>query len=238
MVNLKELAEMPNRLASGHRSCNGCAFPIIVRTVLKATPMPVVTGVATGCLEVVSTIYPDNSWKIPFIHNAFENVSATISGVESAYRALKKKGKLKNKEIKFVAFGGDGGTYDIGLQSLSGALERGHDFVYVCYDNEAYMNCLSRDSLIMTKEGLKKITDVKLGEQVYAFNQKTHKLVLKKCTGIYDNGIKKVYEVKTLHHSIKATTNHPFLVLKRNGRGKTSHFEWKILEKLRKKDEI
>jgi pyruvate ferredoxin oxidoreductase beta subunit len=92
-------------------------------------------------LEVASTIYPFTSWKVPFIHSAFENAAATISGVEAAYKALKRKGKIpESKEIKFVAFGGDGGTYDIGLQALSGALERRHNFVYVCYDNEAYMN--------------------------------------------------------------------------------------------------
>jgi pyruvate ferredoxin oxidoreductase beta subunit len=77
---------------------------------------------------------------IPFIHNAFENSAATMSGVETMYRALVKRGKIADRKIRFVAFGGDGGTYDIGLQSLSGALERGHDFTYVCYDNEAYMN--------------------------------------------------------------------------------------------------
>lgn len=104
-----------------------------------ATEDPVVVGCATGCLEVSTTIYPYTAWNVPFIHNAFENVAATISGVETAYRALKKQGKI-NKEIKFVAFGGDGGTYDIGFQSLSGAFERGHRMVYVCYDNQAYMN--------------------------------------------------------------------------------------------------
>jgi pyruvate ferredoxin oxidoreductase beta subunit len=112
-----------------------------VRQILMATEDPVVVGAATGCLEVATTIYPFTAWNTPFIHNAFENVAATISGSETAYRALKRKGKIKgDKQIKFVAFGGDGGTYDIGLQSLSGALERGHNFVYVCYDNEAYMN--------------------------------------------------------------------------------------------------
>lgn len=94
---------------------------------------------ATGCAEVVSTIYPFCSWNTPCIHNTFENAAATISGAEAAYKSLKKQGRLK-KDFKFIAFGGDGGTYDIGLQSLSGALERGHDFVYVCYDNECYMN--------------------------------------------------------------------------------------------------
>lgn len=139
MANIKELSKIPERLSGGHRLCAGCGASIAVRQVLMGTKDPVVVGAATGCLEVATTIYPYTAWKTPFIHNAFENVAATISGVETAYRALKKKGKI-TKEIKFVAFGGDGGTYDIGLQSLSGALERGHKFVYVCYDNEAYMN--------------------------------------------------------------------------------------------------
>ncbi|MFC1576419.1 thiamine pyrophosphate-dependent enzyme [Candidatus Omnitrophota bacterium] len=139
MANIKELSKIPERLVSGHRLCSGCGASIVARQVLMGTTTPVVVGAATGCLEVATTIYPYTAWNTPYIHNAFENVAATISGVETAYRALKKQGKIK-KDIKFVAFGGDGGTYDIGLQSLSGALERGHDFVYVCYDNEAYMN--------------------------------------------------------------------------------------------------
>ncbi|MCK5629967.1 MAG: pyruvate ferredoxin oxidoreductase [Nanoarchaeota archaeon] len=139
MVSLKELAEKKQKLAPGHRTCAGCAAPIIVRTVMAATDNPIVVANATGCLEVTTTIYPFTSWKVPFIHNAFENAAATLSGVETAFRVLKKKGKIK-KDIKFLAFGGDGGTYDIGLQSLSGTLERGHNIVYVCYDNEAYMN--------------------------------------------------------------------------------------------------
>jgi len=139
MANLKDLTEQPEYLTGGHRLCAGCGASIAVRQVLAAAEAPVVVGCATGCLEVSTTIYPYTAWKSSYIHNAFENVSATISGVESAYKVLKRKGKLK-KELKFVAFGGDGGTYDIGLQSLSGALERGHNFVYVCYDNGAYMN--------------------------------------------------------------------------------------------------
>jgi len=140
MANIKELSKLPERLGPGHRLCSGCGASIVVRQVLMgAGETPVVAGCATGCLEVATTIYPYTAWNIPFIHNAFENSAATMSGVETAYRALKKQGKIK-KDIKFVAFGGDGGTYDIGLQSLSGALERGHNFVYVCYDNGAYMN--------------------------------------------------------------------------------------------------
>lgn len=141
-MKAKDFKNRRKNYTVGGRSCAGCGFPLILRGILGATDDPLVVGSATGCMEVISTIYPYTAWNIPFIHSAFENVSATISGVETAYRALKKKGHklVKDKNIKFVAFGGDGGSYDIGLQSLSGALERGHNFLYVCYDNEAYMN--------------------------------------------------------------------------------------------------
>lgn len=139
MANLRELTKKEELLCGGHRACAGCAAPIAVRQALKAVDTSVVVGCATGCLEVTTTIYPFTSWRVPFIHSAFENSAATISGVEAAYRALKKRGKI-TREIQFIAFGGDGGTYDIGFQSLSGAMERGHDMVYICYDNEAYMN--------------------------------------------------------------------------------------------------
>jgi len=237
MATLKELVKRPEVLTPGHRLCAGCGASIAIRQVLLGTEDPVVVGCATGCVEVATTIYPYTAWKSSFIHNAFENVAATISGVETAYRALKKKGKIK-REMKFVAFGGDGGTYDIGIQSLSGALERGHKMVYVCYDNEAYMNCLSLSTLIATKDGLKKITEIEVGEEVYAFDMKTHQLVLKKCSGVFDNGTHDVYELSTLHHSIKATSNHPFLVLKRNGRGKANELVWKELKDISSGDEI
>lgn len=121
--------------------CPGCGAAIIARMIMHATEKDIVVANATGCLEVSTTIYPYTAWKVPWIHNAFENAAATLSGVETAYNVLKKRGKIpQDKEIKFLAFGGDGGTYDIGFQSLSGTLERGHDIVYVCYDNEAYMN--------------------------------------------------------------------------------------------------
>ncbi|SDC54192.1 MULTISPECIES: thiamine pyrophosphate-dependent enzyme [unclassified Candidatus Frackibacter] len=140
-VNLKELSLQDERLTGGHRLCSGCGASIIVRQILHATDDPVVVGCATGCLEVSTTIYPYTAWKDSFIHNAFENAAATISGTEAAYRSLKRQGKIdEDKEVKFIAFGGDGGTYDIGFQSLSGAMERGHNMVYVCYDNGAYMN--------------------------------------------------------------------------------------------------
>lgn len=141
MASLKELSHKPELLAGGHRLCAGCGASIVVRQILLAADDPVIASNATGCLEVATSIYPYTSWRIPWMHSAFENSAATIAGVEAMYQSLKKQGKLpKEKTIRFIAFGGDGGTYDIGLQSLSGALERGHDFVYVCYDNGAYMN--------------------------------------------------------------------------------------------------
>lgn len=142
--NLKEIiAEKPVRFTSGHRMCAGCGCPPAMRMILRALHKEdhAVVSVATGCMEVSTFIYPYTSWTDSFIHTAFECSAATMSGVEAAYQSMKKQGKLpQDKNTKFLAFGGDGGTYDIGLQSLSGAMERGHDMVYVCYDNGAYMN--------------------------------------------------------------------------------------------------
>ena len=139
--NLKETLNKEERLSPGHRMCAGCGATIAIRNVLRGLHEEdeAVITCATSCLEVSSFMYPYTAWKDSFIHDAFENAGATCSGVEAAYRALSKKGKVK-KNHKFIAFGGDGGTYDIGFQSLSGAMERNHDMVYVCYDNEAYMN--------------------------------------------------------------------------------------------------
>jgi pyruvate ferredoxin oxidoreductase beta subunit len=131
--------KLTKHLASGHAMCAGCGIPAIVRTVLGATNDPVIVSNATGCLEVTTTIYPNTSWRVPYIHSVFGNAAATAAGIDAAQKAFEKSGKLK-KKAKIIAFGGDGGTYDIGLQALSGALERGHDFLYVCYDNEGYMN--------------------------------------------------------------------------------------------------
>lgn len=139
MATLKQLAQKKDLLAPGHRLCAGCTEPTIVRQILLASDKPVIVANATGCLEVSTTVYPYTSWRISYIHNAFENAAATASGIEAAIRALKRKGLLE-QDFNIVVFAGDGGTYDIGLQSLSGALERGHKFVYVCLDNEAYMN--------------------------------------------------------------------------------------------------
>lgn len=139
--NLKQEMAKAERFAGGHRMCAGCGSPVAVRGVLRALNEDdrAVVACATGCLEVSSFMYPYTAWRDSFIHTAFENAGATLGGVTAAYNVLKKKGKIDGT-CKFIAFGGDGGTYDIGFQSLSGAMERGHDMVYVCYDNEAYMN--------------------------------------------------------------------------------------------------
>ena len=130
---------LTKNLSSGHATCQGCGIPAIVRHVLDSTDEPVIVANATGCLEVTTTIYPYTAWKVPYIHSVFGNAAATAAGIDAAQKALERSGKIK-KKAKIVVFGGDGGTYDIGLQALSGALERGHDFLYVCYDNEGYMN--------------------------------------------------------------------------------------------------
>jgi pyruvate ferredoxin oxidoreductase beta subunit len=139
-LTLKELAKREERLSPGHRLCAGCGAPIAVRQILQAIDDPVVLFNATGCLEVGTTIFPYSAWRVPWMHNAFENAAATCSGAEAMYRSLVRQGKMKERDIRFIAFGGDGGTYDIGIQALSGAMERGHKMMYVCYDNQGYMN--------------------------------------------------------------------------------------------------
>jgi len=137
MVKLREMStEEP--FAPGHRLCAGCPESIATRMALKAMRGPTVITQATGCLEVATTIYPYTSWKIPWVHIAFENTAAVASGIEAAFKALEKRGVGKKVDVLSIA--GDGGTFDIGIQALSGALERGHDFVFICIDNEAYMN--------------------------------------------------------------------------------------------------
>ena len=135
----KEIVEKPELFTSGHRACAGCGPAIALRQIMKATRGPTIVTNATGCMEVVSTIYPYTSWDVPWLHTAFENAAANASGIEAALKAMKRKGSLK-ENIDVIALAGDGGTFDIGIQALSGAAERGHDFLYVLYDNEAYMN--------------------------------------------------------------------------------------------------
>ena len=138
-MNIKEVVKTKELFTGGHRACAGCGAAIVARQVLMAAGPNTVVASATGCLEVVSTIFPYTAWNVPFLHSAFENAAATVSGVEALYQSWVRQGKY-TKKVNFIAFGGDGGTYDIGLQSLSGAMERGHNILYVCYNNEAYMN--------------------------------------------------------------------------------------------------
>ena len=126
--------------APGHRACVGCGEALAVRLACKALGQNVIIVNATGCMEVVSSPLPYTSWRVPWIHTLFENAAATASGVEAGLKVIMRKGKRPAREISVVAMAGDGGTSDIGLQALSGALERGHDFLYICFDNEAYMN--------------------------------------------------------------------------------------------------
>ncbi len=127
-------------LAPGHRGCQGCGEVLALRMVMKALGKDVIMCSATGCMEIITSPYPQSAWNVPWIHIAFENAAAVASGVESALKVMKRKGKIPKKHIDVVAVGGDGATGDIGLQWISGAFERGHDMVYVCLDNEAYMN--------------------------------------------------------------------------------------------------
>ncbi|NLE95800.1 MAG: pyruvate synthase subunit beta [Dehalococcoidia bacterium] len=127
-------------LAAGHTFCTGCGEALAIRLVCKAVGANAIIAMATGCDEVCTSPLPVTSWRLPWLHTLFENTGAEMSGVEAGLKAMMRKGKVAERDIKFVAMGGDGGTSDIGLQSLSGAMERGHDFLYVCWDNEAYMN--------------------------------------------------------------------------------------------------
>ena len=136
----KRVVTKEEYFASGHRACLGCAEALAIRLACKALGQNAIFVSATGCMEVISTILPDTSWRVPWMHALFENAAAVASGIESGLKAMTRKGRRPADEVKVVGMGGDGGTSDIGLQALSGAFERGHDFVYICLDNEAYMN--------------------------------------------------------------------------------------------------
>ena len=127
-------------VVSGHRACQGCAEVLAMRLVHKALGRNTIVASATGCMEIISSSYPDTAWDIPWIHVAFENSASVASGIEAGYKALMRKGRYPKRKINFVGYGGDGATADIGLQFVSGAMERGHNMIYICYDNEAYMN--------------------------------------------------------------------------------------------------
>jgi pyruvate ferredoxin oxidoreductase beta subunit len=140
--NLKEFSTSSDRFEGANLLCPGCAHSIIVREVLNATNDDLVLSAATGCLEVSTAVYPYTSWDASWIHIGFENASTAVAGAEAMYKALKRKGRLlqPDRKPKFVAFGGDGASYDIGFQWISGTFERGHDIMYVTLDNEVYAN--------------------------------------------------------------------------------------------------
>lgn len=142
-LRIKTVWDIPKDelLAGGHSLCAGCVASTIVRHLLKVAGPNTIVVNATGCVEVSTTAFPYTAWRVPWIHVAFENAAAVASGIESAIKALKLKGVIDpSEEINIIALGGDGGTLDIGLQALSGMMERGHKVMYVLYDNEAYMN--------------------------------------------------------------------------------------------------
>jgi pyruvate ferredoxin oxidoreductase beta subunit len=139
-MSTQTVVETKERFAPGHRACIGCAEALAVRMVCKALGDNVIIANATGCMEIVSSQMPFTSWNVPWIHTLFNNTAAVASGIEAATRSLTRKGIRDMSGVKVVAMGGDGATLDIGLQALSGALERGHNMIYVCFDNEAYMN--------------------------------------------------------------------------------------------------
>lgn len=138
--NLKQFSKSAEKFEGANLLCPGCAHGMIIREVLNSVDGHIVIGNSTGCIEVSTAVYPYTSWDVPWIHIGFENGSTAAAGAEAMYRALSKKGKYKGEKPKFVAFGGDGSTYDIGFQWISGCFERGHDLTYVCFDNEVYAN--------------------------------------------------------------------------------------------------
>ena len=135
-----KLVEREEFFSAGHRACQGCGEVLALRHLLKGLGPDTVVANATGCMEIISSCYPTTAWKTPYIHVAFENAAAVGSGVEAGLKALRRKGKIADRDVQAVAIAGDGGTCDIGLQALSGAMERGHNLIFFCLDNEAYMN--------------------------------------------------------------------------------------------------
>ncbi|MDY0005162.1 MAG: pyruvate synthase subunit PorB [Polyangia bacterium] len=139
-VYAAKLLPQEELFTSGHRACQGCAPALALRYAMKALGPDTIVCNATGCMEIISSSYPETAWRVPWMHVAFENAAAVGSGVEAGLKALMRKGRIPKRKITVLAQGGDGATLDIGIQALSGVLERGHDMIYMCYDNEAYMN--------------------------------------------------------------------------------------------------
>ena len=139
-VYVPRLVPKRDNFVAGHRACTGCGEALAVRIACKALGNDVIIANATGCMEIVSSQLPYTAWRIPWIHTLFENTAAVASAIEAGLKVLKRKGKGPNYDINVVAMAGDGGTSDIGLQALSGAFLRGHKMLYICFDNEGYMN--------------------------------------------------------------------------------------------------
>jgi len=139
-IYASRLVTREENFVPGHRACIGCGEALAVRLAAKAFGKNTIVVNATGCMEIVASQLPYTSWKLPWIHTLFENSAAVASGIEAGLRAQMRKNKLPQEDINVVAIGGDGATLDIGLQAISGAFERSHDFLYICFDNEAYMN--------------------------------------------------------------------------------------------------
>ncbi len=133
IIHLRQKQPRFEGMTAGHRACLGCGEALAARLVTEVAGPDVIVANATGCLEIFTTPWPESAWRIPWAHSLFENTGAVAAGMEAALKA-------QGKSTKVLAFGGDGGTFDIGFQALSGMLERGHNVLYVCYDNEAYMN--------------------------------------------------------------------------------------------------
>ncbi|MEE8619154.1 MAG: thiamine pyrophosphate-dependent enzyme, partial [Dehalococcoidales bacterium] len=139
-IYVPRLVTRRENFAPGHRACIGCGEALAVRLACKALGQNIIIASATGCMEIVSSPLPNTTWRVPWIHTLFENTAAVASGIEAALKVLVRKGRIPDQGTKVVAIAGDGGTSDIGLQAISGAFERGHNFLYICFDNEAYMN--------------------------------------------------------------------------------------------------
>ncbi|WP_300223387.1 thiamine pyrophosphate-dependent enzyme [uncultured Helicobacter sp.] len=138
--NLKQFSKSAEKFEGANLLCPGCAHGMIIREVLNSVDGHILIGNSTGCIEVSTAVYPYTSWDVPWIHIGFENSSTAVAGAEAMYKALVRKGRYTGEKPKFVAFGGDGSTYDIGFQWISGCFERGHDLTYICFDNEVYAN--------------------------------------------------------------------------------------------------
>jgi len=157
-----------NSLTSGHRACQGCGEALGARyavdAAMRATQGQLIAANATGCLEVFSTPYPETSWKLPWLHSLFGNAAAVGSGIAAALKVKALKAGQSESAVRVIAQGGDGGTTDIGFGCLSGMFERNDDVLYICYDNEGYMNTgVQRSSA--TPPGARTATTMPLGPE-------------------------------------------------------------------------